>query len=149
MRTRNLTDPMPLLYYPAGEKYIYVAPGPAVLIFAIDARIIEKPVLVPEAHPFAAGTCVCSLAELPVRKALAMCEVVEKTEYEETLTLWCNFSDDVAERVHEGREDLQIILDTTWRLSSAAAPAPGASPAVEDVGDVELDDEDDSTMVAS
>lgn len=156
MRTRNLTDPMPLLYYPAGEKYIYVAPGPAVLIFAIDAKIIvrnnlisRKPVLVPEAHPFAAGTCVCSLAELPVRKALAMCEVVEKTEHEETLTLWCDFSDDVAERVHEGREDLQTILDSTWRLSSGAAPSPGASPAVEDVGDVELDDEDGSTMVAS
>lgn len=155
MRTRHLTDPMPLLYDSANEKFIYVAPGPAVLVFMIDAKIIvrnnlisRKPVLGPEAHPFAAETRVCSLAELPVRKALAECEPVDRTEYDETLTLWCDFSDAVAERVHEGAEDLQTILETTWRLSTTS-PTPGASLFVEDVGDVELDDEDGSTMVAS
>lgn len=156
MRTRHLTDPMPLLYDPAEEKYIYVAPGPAVLVFAIDAKVIvrnnlisRQPVLVPGAHPFAAETHVGSLAELPVRKALSVCEPVDKTEFDETLTLWCDFSDAVAERIHEGDADLRTILETTWRLSTSNSPAPGASLIVEDVGDVELDDEDSSTMVAS
>lgn len=156
MRRRHLTDPMPLLYDPAREKYVYVAPGPAVLVFAIDARVIvrnnlisRKPVLVPEAHPFAAGTSVGSLADRSVRTSLASCEAVDKTAYEETLTLWCDFSDAVAEKIHEGDENLQTILETTWRLSTRASPADSTPSVVEDAGDVELDDDDGSTMVAS
>jgi hypothetical protein len=152
MSSHKLTDPMPLLYYSEGEKYIYIAPGPAVLVFAIDARIIvrnnlisQKPVLQPETHPFAAS-CVCTLRDLSVRKALATCELVDETEYEDTLAFWCDFSDAVAERIHAGEEDLPTILDTTWRLSSSTSTASG-SPPIEDVGDVELDDEDDSTVI--
>jgi hypothetical protein len=152
MSLHKLTDPLPLLYYPEGEKYIYIAPGPAVLVFAIDAKIIvrnnlisQKPVLQHEAHPFAAS-CVCTLRDLQVRKALAVCELVERAEYEDTLAFWCDFSDAVAERIHAGEEGLQKILDTTWRLSSSTSTASG-SPAVEDVGDIELDDEDGSTPV--
>lgn len=149
MKPRKLTDPMPLLFYPAGEKYIYIAPGPAVLVFAVDAKTIvrnnlisRRPVLQPERHPFAEGTCVCTLEALPVREALATCVIVDEDEYEETLSLWCDFSDALAERIHEGEEDLQKILDTTWRQPSLGPPASGAPPAVEDVGDVDLDDKD-------
>lgn len=154
MSSHKLTDPMPLLYYPEGEKYIYIAPGPAVLVFAIDAKIIvrnnlisQKPVLQPEAHPFAAS-CVCTLRDLSVRKALATCELVERTEYEDTLALWCDFSDAVAERIHAGEEHLPKILDTTWRLTGSTSSVSG-SPPIEDVGDVELDDEASSTSVSS
>ena len=42
MNTRQrLTDPMPLLFYPDGERFIYIAPGPAVLVFAIEGFFNE------------------------------------------------------------------------------------------------------------
>lgn len=153
MNARKLADPMPLLYYPAGEKYIYIAPGPAVLLFAIDAKIIvrnnlisRRPVQQPERHPFAEGTCVCTLVEQPVRKALATCEIVDKTEYEDTLELWCDFADALAEQIHEGEEDLQKLLDTTWRQPRSTSPVPGDLPVAEDAGDVDLDDDDDAML---
>ena len=151
---RKFTDPMPLLFYPEGDRFIYIAPGPAVLVFAIELECIvrnhlisRKPVLQPNQHPFGEATCVCTLAEKCVRKALATCEVVpEDDRHMDTLTLWVDFCDTAAERIHDG-EELQHVMETTWRLSSATSPAPRTPPVVEDAGDVALDD-DDSAAVA-
>jgi len=150
---QRLTDPMPLLFYPEGQRFIYIAPGPAVLVFAIELKSIIKnslisrqPVLQPYQHPFGEATCVCTLAETCVRKALATCKVVpEDDQHMGTLTLWCDFSDAAAERIHDG-EELQHVMETTWRLSSATSPAPRTPPVVEDAGDVALDDEDSAAV---
>lgn len=148
----SLTDPMPLLFYPEGERFIYIATGPAVLVFSIELKSIvrnhligRQPVMQPGKHPFGEATCVSTLADPCVRKALAACVVVPDDDpHSDTLTLWCDFDDAVADRIHEG-EELQHVLETTWRLSSSTSPAPGA-PRLEDAGDVELDDEDSAAV---
>ena len=154
MNTRpKLTDPMPLLFYPEGERFIYIAPGAAVLVFAIELKSIvrnnlisRQPVIQPGQHPFGEATCVCTLAEKCVRQALAACEPVpEHDQHMDTLTFWCDFCDAAAERIHDG-EELQHVMDTTWRLSSATSPAPRTPPVVEDAGDVALDDEDSAAV---
>jgi hypothetical protein len=64
-----------------------------------------------------------------VRRAFATTEIFEEdSAYTDTLQLWANFCDDVAERLHEG-EDLVTVLETTWRLSSSPStrPGPGAT----------------------
>lgn len=150
---QKLTEPMPLLFYPEGERFIYIAPGPAVLVFAIELKSIvrnnlisRQPVIQPGQHPFGEATCVCTLAEKCVRKALAACELVpEDDQHMDTLTFWCDFCDAAAERIHDG-EELQHVMDTTWRLSSATSPAPRTPPIVEDAGDVALDDEDSAAV---
>ena len=151
--TRKLTDPMPLLFYPEGERFIYIAPGPAVLAFSIELKSIvrnhlisRQPVMQPGQHPFGEDTCVSTLADMCVRKALAACEVVpENDPHMGTLTFWCDFSDAAAERIHDG-EELQHVMETTWRLSGATPPTPRTPPVVEDVGDVALDDEDSAAV---
>lgn len=150
---RKLTDPMPLLFYPEGERFIYIAPGPAVLVFSIELKSIVRnhlisgqPVMQPRQHPFGADTCVSTLADMCVRKALAACvEVPDDDPHIDTLTFWCDFDDAAAERIHNG-EELQHVLETTWRLSSSTSLASGAPPALEDAGDVELDDEDEAAV---
>lgn len=150
---QKLTDPMPLLFYPEGERFIYIAPGPAVLVFAIELKSIvrnnligRQPVMQPNEHPFGEATCVCTLADKSVRMALAICEVVpEDDPHMDTLTFYCDFCDAAAERIHDG-EELQHVLKTTWRLSSATSPAPRTPPVVEDAGDVALDDDDDAAV---
>ena len=149
---QHLTEPMPLLFYPEGDRFIYIAPGPAVLVFSIELKSIvrnhlisRQPVMQPNQHPFGEATCVSTLADTCVRKALAACVVVpDDDQHANTLTLWCDFSDAVADRIHEG-EELQHVLETTWWLSSSTSPALGA-PRLEDAGDVELDDEDSAAV---
>lgn len=142
---QHLTDPTPILFYPEGERFIYIAPGPAVLVFSIELQSIvrnhligRQPVMQPNQHPFGETTWVSTLADMCVRKAIAACVVVpDDDQHTDTLTLWCDFSDAVAERIHDG-EELQHVLETTWRLFS--------SPRLEDAGDVELDDEDSAAV---
>lgn len=144
---------MPLLFYPEGERFIYIVPGPGVLVFAIEMKSIvrnnlisREPVIQPKQHPFGEATCVCTLADKSVRKALATCEAVpEDDPYTDTLTFWCDFCDAAAERIHDG-EELQHVMETTWRLSSATSPAPRTPPVMEDAGDVALDDEDGAAV---
>lgn len=141
---QHLTDPMPPLFDPEGERFIYIAPSPAVLVFSIELKSIvrnhlisRQPVLQPNQHPFGEATRVSTLADMCVRKALAACVVVPDDDpHANTVTFWCDFCDAVADRIHDG-EDLQHVLETTWRLSSST----GASR-LEDAGDIELDDED-------
>jgi hypothetical protein len=129
-REVKLTDPLPFLFYPDGERIFYLSPGPAVLLFAIAFKdivrnnlISEQPVMQPMKHPFASVTSVCSFADDVVRRAFGATEIFEEENaYTDTLQLWANFCDDVAERLHDG-EDLETVLETTWRLSSAPAAA--------------------------
>jgi hypothetical protein len=136
----KLTDPLPFLFYPDGERIFYLSPGPAVLLFAIEFKDIvrnnligEQPVMQPTKHPFASVTGVCSFADDTVRRAFATTEIFEEdSAYTDTLQLWSNFCDAVAERLHEG-EDLETVLETMWRLSSSPSsasctrPGPGAT----------------------
>ena len=129
-REAKLTDPLPFLFYPDGERIFYLSPGPAVLLFAIAFKdivrlnlISEQPVMQPTKHPFASVTGVCSFTDDVVRRAFGATEIFEEdSAYTDTLQLWSNFCDDVAERLHDG-EDLKTVLETTWRLSSAPAAA--------------------------
>ena len=75
-REVKLTDPLPFLFYPDGERIFYLSPGPAVLLFAIAFKdivrnnlISEQPVMQPAKHPFASVTGVCSFADDVVRRA--------------------------------------------------------------------------------
>ena len=59
-REVKLTDPLPFLFYPDGERIFYLSPGPAVLLFAIEFKdivrlnlISQQPVMQPTKHPFA------------------------------------------------------------------------------------------------
>lgn len=121
-----LTDPLPLFYHPASERVLYVAHGPTPLVFTIQLRdvtrhalITQGPVLQPTIHPFGLCTGVSSLAEPPVRRTLAESEGMASGILDETLVLWTDFCDALAERVHEG-EDLEHVLKTTWVLEDAA-----------------------------
>jgi len=129
-REVKLTDPLPFLFYPDGERIFYLSPGPAVLLFAIEFKdivrlnlISQQPVMQPAKHPFASVTGVCSFADDVVRRAFGATVIFEEdSAYTDTLQLWSNFCDDVAERLHDG-EDLETVLETTWRLSSAPSAA--------------------------
>jgi hypothetical protein len=120
-----LTDPLPLFFHAASERVLYVAHGPTPLVFTIQlqdvtrhALITQGPVLQPTIHPFGLSTGVSSLAEAPVRRALAEAEDMQPGILDETLVLFCDFCDAVAERLHEG-EDLAHVLRTTWVLEDA------------------------------
>ena len=120
-----LTEPLPLFYHPASERILYVAHGPAPLVFTIQLRdvtrhalITQGPVLQPTIHPFGLCTGASSLAEAPVRRALAESEDMKSGILDETLVLWTDFCDALAERLHEG-EDLEHVLGTTWVLEDA------------------------------
>ena len=121
-----LTDPLPLFYHPASERVICVAHGPSPLVFTIPlqdvtrhALITQEPVLQSTIHPFGLCTGVSSLAETPVRHALAETEVMERSILDEALSLWTDFCDALAERVHEGMDPAEA-LKTTWVLEDAA-----------------------------
>ena len=122
----SLTHPLPLFYHPASERVFYVAHGPSPLVFTIPlhdvtrhALITQEPVLQPTVHPFGLCTGVSSLAETPVRRALAEAEDMASSVLDEALSLWTDFCDALAERLHEGN-DLTDVLETTWVLEDAA-----------------------------
>ena len=121
-----LTAPLPLFYHLASERVLYLAHGPAPLVFTIQLRdvtrhelITQQPVLQPTVHPFGLCTGVSSLAEPPVRRALADADDMKSGILDATLMLWIDFCDALAERLHEG-EDLEQVLKTTWVLEDAA-----------------------------
>lgn len=122
----SFTDPLPLFYHPASERALYVAHGPVPLVFTMQlkdvtrhALVVQGPVLQPTIHPFGLSTEVSSLAEAPVRRALAESENMSSGVLDGTLVLWTDFCDAIAERLHEG-QDLARVLKTTWVLEDAA-----------------------------
>ena len=124
--TTDFTAPLPFFYHPASERLLYVAHGPSPLIFSIFLKdvvrhelICQGPVMKDANHPFGTSTGVSSLAEDPVRRSLADTEVFDEPgALEETLVLWRDFCDAVAERLHEG-EAVEPALTTTWVLVDA------------------------------
>lgn len=62
---------------PPTGRILYIAPGPAVLVFSIELKSIvrnhligREPVMQPNQHPFGEATCVSTLADMCIRKAL-------------------------------------------------------------------------------
>jgi len=121
-----LTDPLPLFYHLASERVVYVAHGPVPLVFTMPLKdvtrhvlIAQGPVLQPTIHPFGLSTGVSSLAEAPVRRALAESVTMSSGILDEALVLWTDFCDAVAEHLYNG-QDLARVLNTTWVLEDAA-----------------------------
>jgi len=121
-----LTDPLPLFFHEASKKVLYVAHGPSPLIFSIyfeditsHVAITEGPVMQPTTHPFGLCTGVSTLSEDAVRRALGQTRVLEPGIFEAIFSLWTDFCDAVAERVHEG-EELGHVFKTTWVFEDAA-----------------------------
>lgn len=123
----DLIEPLPFLYHAASERVLYVAhgPSPSPLVFSIALKDIVRhelisrgPVLTATTHPFGRSTGVSSLIERPVRRGLAEAELFETSEVlQDTLELWRDFCDDVAERLQNG-EQLEPALAMTWVLAS-------------------------------
>lgn len=120
-----LTDPLPLFSHPASARVVYVAHGPSPLVFMLPindvtrhALITQGPVLQPTTHPFGLSTEVSSLVDATVRRVLGESEVLAPSPLDETLTLWTDFCDALAERLHEG-EDLEHVLASTWVLEDS------------------------------
>lgn len=123
--TFDFTAPLPFFYHAASERILYLAhgPSPSPLLFSIALKDIVRlelitrgPVLTDATHPFGTSTGVSSLAEDPVRRGLADTEIFGEPEIlEDTLVLWRDFCDAVAERLQDG-EGLEPALKTTWVL---------------------------------
>ena len=120
-----LTAPLPFFYHGASERVLYIAhgPSPSPLLFSIALKDVVRhelvtrgPVLTDTTHPFGTSTGVSSLVEDPVRRGLADTEIFGEPEsLEDTLELWRDLCDAVAERLQNG-EDLEPALKTTWVL---------------------------------
>lgn len=122
----KLQDPLPLFFQKASERVLYVAHGPSPLVFSIAVNDVvrhqwvnQAPVLHEQSHPFGALTGVSSLAEDGTRRGLADTTVLIPGALDATLTLWVDFCDRVAERLHDG-EDLQAVLATAWTIEDAS-----------------------------
>jgi len=133
MTTDSLTHPLPFFHHAATARVLYIAPGPCPLVFSIALKDIGRhapvvnhgPVLHKTTHPFGQSTTVTSLAVDAVRSDLAEATPLASGPLDETLSLWANFCDDVADRLNDD-EPLAEALDT-WVLG--------------DGHDVDLDDE--------
>lgn len=134
MTTDALTHPLPFFHHAATARVLYIAPGPCPLVFSISLNDIGRhapvvdhgPVLHKTTHPFGQSTIVASLAVDAVRRELCDATSLAAGPLDETLSLWANFCDDVADRLNDG-EPLGEALDGTWVLG--------------DGQDVDLDDE--------
>jgi len=122
----SLTDPLPLFYHEESKKVLYVAHGASPLVFSIyfedvtsHVAITEGPVMQPTTHPFGLRTGVSPLSEDAARRALGQTHVLEPGAFEAIFSLWTDFCDEVAERVHEG-EELGHVLNTAWVFEDAA-----------------------------
>jgi len=130
--TFDITAPLPFFYHAASERVLYIAhgPSPSPLLFSIALKdvvrhelIARGPVLMDTTHPFGTTTGVSSLAENPVRRGLADTEIFgEPGPLEDTLELWRDFCDALAERLQNG-EDLEPALKTTWVLKQSEGAA--------------------------
>lgn len=120
-----LTEPLPLFFHEESKKVLYIAHGPNPLIFSIyfegitsHVAITEAPVMQPTTHPFGLCTGVSTLREDAVRRALGQTRTLEPGIFEAIFSLWIDFCDAVAERVHEG-EELEHGFKTTWVFEDA------------------------------
>lgn len=123
MATGSLTHPLPFFHHAASARVLYIAPGPCPLLFSISLKDIGRhapvvnrgPVLHRATHPFGLSTTVASLAVAAVRRELSDAAPLAASRLDETLSLWANFCDDVAERLNDGAP-LAEALDDTWVL---------------------------------
>ena len=142
MTTDALTHPLPFFHHAATARVLYIAPGPCPLVFSISLKDIGRhapvvnhgPVLHKTTHPFGQSTIVASLAVDAVRRELCDATSLAAGPLDETLSLWANFCDDVADRLNDG-EPLGEALDGTWVLG--------------DGQDVDLDDETAATTMGT
>ena len=126
--TFDFIAPLPFFYHGASERVLYIAhgPSPSPLLFSIALKDVVRhelvtrgPVLTDTTHPFGTSTGVSSLVEDPVRRGLADTEIFGEPEsLEDTLELWRDFCDAVAERL-QNNEDLELTLAMTWVLENA------------------------------
>ena len=134
MTTDSLTHPLPFFHHAATARVLYIAAGPCPLVFSISLKDIGRhapvvhhgPVLHKTTHPFGQSTTVKSLAADAVRRELAEALPLTSGPLDETLSLWANFCDDVADRLNDD-DPLEEALDDTWVLG--------------DGHDVDLDDD--------
>ena len=134
MTTNSLTHPLPFFHHAATARVLYIAVGPCPLVFSISLTDIRKhapvvthgPVIHKATHPFGQSTAVGSLAADEVRRELAEATPLAFGPLDETLSLWANFCDDVADRLNDD-DPLAEALDDTWVLG--------------DGHDVDLDDD--------
>jgi hypothetical protein len=130
----TLTHPLPFFQHSATKRVLYIAAGPCPLVFSISLKDIGRhapvvshgPVIHKTTHPFGQATTVASLAADAVRRELCDAKPLAAGPLDETLSLWANFCDDVADRLNDG-DPLGEALDDTWVLG--------------DGHDVDLDDE--------
>ena len=134
MTTDSLTHPLPFFHYAATARVLYIAAGPCPLVFSISLKDIGRhapvvnhgPVLHKTTHPFGQSTTVASLAVDAVRRDLGEATPRASGPLDETLSMWANFCDDVADRLNND-EPLAEALNDTWVLG--------------DGHDVDLDDD--------
>jgi hypothetical protein len=123
MTTDSLTHPLPFFHHAATARVLYIAAGPCPLVFSISLKDIGRhapvvnhgPVLHKTTHPFGQSTTVASLAADDVRRDLGEATPLASGPLDETLSLWANFCDDVADRLNDD-EPLAEALDDTWVL---------------------------------
>ena len=126
-REPKLNDPLPFFYYEPSKRVLYLAAGLCPYVFTITVADLIKhepvvnhgPVLRDATHPFGLTTAVSSLAEDGTRRGLADTSVMDAGGLEDTLTLWADFCDAVADALNEGK-DPTIVLANTWTLEDAA-----------------------------
>lgn len=132
--TPKLTDPLPFFFHEPSKRVLYLVSGPCPLVFTITfadltshAPVVNREaVLHSTTHPFGVCTAVASLAEDGTRRGLADTTVLVAGALEETLTLWADFCDELAERLNEGEERAHVLA-TTWTI--------------EDDSDIDLNDD--------
>ncbi|HEY0133529.1 MAG TPA: hypothetical protein VGB85_05600 [Nannocystis sp.] len=122
------SEPLPFFHHAASERVLYVThgPSPSPLVFSIGLKDVARhelicrgPVLTNATHPFGTSTGVSSLVEGSVRRGLAEAEIFEDPGFlQDTLELWRDFCDAVAERL-QNDEDLELALAMTWVLENA------------------------------
>lgn len=121
MTNDTLTHPLPFFHHAATARVLYIAPGPCPLAFSISLKDVGRhapvvsngPVLHVTTHPFGHSTVVASLAAEAVRRELCEATPLASGALDETLSLWANFCDDVADRLNDG-EPIAEALDDTW-----------------------------------
>ena len=126
MRTEPKFDaPLPFFLHGPSERVLYVARHHALIFTITFADLVRHvpavnhgPVLHTTTHPFGLTTAVTSLAEDGTRRGLADTTVLARDVFEETLILWADFCEAVAEALSEGKE-LELALATTWVIEDS------------------------------
>ena len=124
MARLKLTNPLPFFYHTPSERLLYLAAGPCPFVFTVTVAAVVSN------HPPGHSTAVASLTDDGTRRGLAdttlvtsetlesICadfgQVVTPMMLESRLSLWADFCDAVAGRLHGG-EDLSTALAATRR----------------------------------